>query len=418
MDNVKYRFLGIPIWEKRSGNLGTFKAPSSRLVDIMGGESSTGMAVTQNTALTFSAVWACVRIISNTVAMLPFGVYKTDSNGEKHRTPTHASHRLIHSEPNQIQSSFTWRQVMQAHATLKGNAYSIIKRNAMFRPVELKLISNPDHVTPYEFEGDLYYKIQGYDKPFLASDIFHIRGLGFDGLAGKSVLSVARESIGSALAMQKYGGTIFKNGGAKRVALMHDTVVKDANVRKNITDSWNNTYGGPDKLNKVALIDAGFKVQEIGMNPEDAQFIGSREFSVNEIARYFGLIMDLLATDNNPTYASAEQRALDFIKYTMTPWLVTWESEVNRKLFPDREKDTFYSKFTLEGLLRGDAAARAQYYKDMFYIGALSRDEIRQLEDRNKIAGGEKYYLQSNMAEADKLQDIHNKNNTPKNENS
>lgn len=416
MDNVKYRFLGIPVWEKRS-TLGTFKAPSTRLVDILGGESGTGINVTQNAALTFSAVWACTRIISNTVAMLPFGVYRTDSEGAKHRTPSHATHRLIHSEPNQIQSSFTWRQVMQAQSTLKGNAYSIIKRNAMFRPVELKLISNPDHVTPYEFDGDLYYKIQGYEKPFFASDIFHIRGLGFDGLAGKSVLSVARESIGSALAMQKYGNTVFKNGGAKRVALTHEKVL-NKNTRDTVAESWNNTYAGADKLNKVAVIDANFKIQEVGMNPDDAQFIGSREFSVNEIARYFGLIMDLLATDNNPTYASAEQRALDFIKYTMTPWLVTWESEVNRKLFPDREKDTFYSKFTLEGLLRGDAAARAQYYKDMFYIGALSRDEIRALEDRNKIAGGEKYYLQSNMAEADKLQDIHNNKSQPKNENS
>jgi len=408
MASTKYKIFGIPVWEKRSSDLGTYKNPSSRLVDIMGGESSTGIAVTQQTALTFSAVWACVRILSNTVAMLPFGVYK-QSNGEKQYSPKHPIHPIIHSEPNKIMSAFTWRQVMQSHATLKGNAYSIIKRNGSYRPTALKLIQNPDDVQPFEYNDDLFYKIKGYDNPFQADDVFHIRGLGFDGIQGKSVLTVARESIGSALAMQKYGGTIFKNGGAKRVALTHNSVVKDVNARKNILNSWNDTYGGANKLNDVALIDGGFDVKEIGMNPEDAQFIGSREFSVNEIARYFGLIMDLLATDKNPTYASAEQRAIDFIKYTMTPWLVTWESEVNRKLFNESEKSDYYSKFTLEGLLRGDAKARAEYYKDMFYIGALNRDEIRALEERNKIVGGDKYYLQTNMAEANDLEKIHDK---------
>ena len=179
---------------------------------------------------------------------------------------------------------------MQSHATLKGNAYSIIKRNGSYRPTALKLIQNPDDVQPFEYNDDLFYKIKGYDNPFQADDVFHIRGIGFDGIQGKSVLTVARESIGSALAMQKYGGTIFKNGGAKRVALTHNSVVKDVNARKNILNSWNDTYGGANKLNDVALIDGGFDVKEIGMNPEDAQFIGSREFSVNEIARYFGLM--------------------------------------------------------------------------------------------------------------------------------
>jgi len=418
MGNVKYKFLGIPVWEKRStsDDRSTFKAPSKRLVDILGGENSAGVNVNQNTALTFSAVWACTRIISNTVAMLPFNVYKTTAD-TRTKAFGHITHKLIHSEPSPIMSSFTWRQVMQAQATLKGNAYSIIIRNGSFRPIELRLIDNPDKVTPFIFEHNLFYKIEGYDQPFPAHDIFHIRGLGFDGIVGKSVLTVARESIGSALAMQKYGNTIFKNGGAKRVALVHDKVL-NADSRKNIKESWNETYAGPEKLNEVAVVDGGFKVQEIGMNPEDAQFIGSSKFSINEIARYFGFnSLDLLASGEDATYSSAEQRAIDFTKYTMTPWLVTWESETNRKLFPDYEKQTFYSKFILEGLLRGDAKARAEYYKDMFYIGALNRDEIRQLEDRNKVAYGDKYYLMTNMSEADKLQDIHNKNNPKTNEN-
>ena len=410
------KIFGVPVFESRSDSGNNLSNPSESFLEFLSPESKAGTKVTQNTALTFSAVWACVRIISNTVAQLPFGVYRIDDNGNRYSAPKHKLYHIIHNEPNQIMSSFTWRQVMQAQATLRGNSYSIIKRDGSYRPIELQLIKNPMDVTPFEYEGRLFYKVIGYDQPFQAHDIFHIRGLGFDGVQGKSVLTVARESIGAALAMQEYGSTIFKTGGSKRIALKHQKFIKDPDSRKNIRESWENTYSGASNSHKVAIIDGGFDIQEVGMNPEDALFISSREFSVNEIARYFGLIMDLLATDKNPTYASAEQRAIDFIKYTMTPWLVTWESETNRKLFPDYEKGRYYSKFSIGGLLRGDAAARTKYYRDMFYIGALSRDEVRKLEDMNNIAGGEKYYLQSNMTEADKLMEIHQSKKTKTNE--
>ena len=401
------KLFGIPIFETRSEVSNLSQPTESFLEYINGNESFTGAKVNQNTALTFSAVWACVRIISNTVAQLPFGVYHNDNNGNRYAAPEHKLHHIIHNEPNKIMSSFTWRQVMQAQATLRGNAYSIIKRDGSYRPVQLQLVQNSDNVQPFIYDDELFYQVKGYDKPLPAYDIFHIRGLGFNGIEGKSVLTVARESIGSALAMQQYGGTIFKNGGSKRIALKHQKFITSPDARKNIRDSWTENYGGLNKSNVPAIIDGGFDIQEVGMNPEDAQFISSREFSVNEIARYFGLIMDLLATDKNPTYASAEQRAIDFIKYTMTPWIVTWESEANRKLFPDYEKQRYYTKFSLGGLLRGDAAARTKYYRDMFYIGALSRDEVRALEEKNNIVGGEKYYLQSNMIEADKLNELH-----------
>jgi HK97 family phage portal protein len=412
MPSTKYKFFGIPVYEKRTTepteqrssefDISSIKNPKEWLIKLLEQETFSGVKVTQDTALTFSAVWACVRILSNTVAMLPFGVYQKDADGGRSSAPDHPVHPIIHDEPNEIMTSFTWRQVMQSHAVLKGNAYSIIKRNGAYRPIGLILIDNPDTVQPFLYEGKLFYKIDNVDKPYTSDEMLHIKGPGFDGIKGKSVLSVARESIGSALAMQEYGGKVFQSGGSKRVALMHEKAL-NPQVKDNIRNSWNATYEGSNNSHKVAILEGGVTVQEIGMNPEDAQFIASRQFSVNEIARYFGMIMDLLASDNNPTYASAEQRAIDFIKYTMNPWFTTWESEVNRKLFPASEKKTFYAKFSAEGLLRGDATARAQYYKDLFYIGALNRDEIRSLEERNKIEGGENFYLQTNMAPAEKV---------------
>lgn len=404
MENVKYKIFGLPIFEKRSeAVLSNLSEPSKWLTELVGGQDTfSGVKVNADTALRFSAVWACVRIISNTVAMPPFGVYRKDANGDRFPFPDHPTHFLIHNEPNENMGSFTWRQTMQSHATLKGNGYSIIHRDGSYRPVSLELISNPDTVEPFKYEGRIYYKVEGIDRPYTSDEIFHIKGLGFDGLKGKSVISIARQSIGAALAAQEYGGRVFQSGAGKRLALMHEKTLNDT-TKKNLRESWKSTYGGINNSQEVAILEAGVKAVEIGMNPEDAQFIATKEFSVNDVARWFGLVMDLLATDKNPTYGSAEQRAIDFIKYTMNPWYITWEEESNRKLFRTSEKKDTYTKFNVNGLLRGDAAARANYYKDLFYIGALSRDEIRALEERNKVADGDKYYLQTNMAPAEQV---------------
>lgn len=420
MHSKEIRLFGKKLFEVRSSitPLGSTRNPNETMLELLGNKSFSGANVTETTALNISTVFACVRIISNSIALPPFGVYRKDKNGDRVSFSNHKVHKLIHREPNLMMSSFTWRRTMTAQAVLKGNAYSIIKRNGSFRPVELQLIQHPEDVTPFIYENRLYYKVAGYSDPFEAHDIFHIQGVGFNGIAGKSVLQVARESIGTALAMQQYGGEVFSNGGSKRIALKHSKVISDPDSRKNIVNSWVDTHGGLDKSSKVALIDGGFDIQEIGMNPEDAQFIGSREFSVNEIARFFGFnSLDLLASDKTPTYSSAEQRSIDFVKYTLMPWVRMWESEADRKLFPDYEKDNVYTRFKLEALLRGDAKARAEFYKDMFYIGALNRDEIRALEEMNKVDKGDKYYLMTNLSEADSLQDIHKKNNPKTKEN-
>ncbi len=412
------KILGIPVFsrtisesEKRSAGY-SLQHPSDAFLSALGVKSKSGATVNDQTALTLSAVWACVRILSNTVAMPPLGVYRKSSDGSRQPDQTHPVHRLIHDEPNDIHGSFQWRQVMQAHAALKGNAYSIIHRNGSNRPAELELIENPAIVDPFVYKRKMYYRVQGYAKVFPSDDIFHIRGLSFDGIKGKSILQVARETMGGALAQEEYGNKIYSSGGSQRVALVTPGTLK-SETKSNMRDSWENIYGGVENSHKAAILEGGVDVKNIGINPEDAQFILSRRFSVEEIARFFGIVLDLLSTDNKQTYASVEQRAIDFIKYTMMPWYTTWESEINRKLFRENEKGKYYSKFKLDALLRGDTKARADFYKDMFYIGAFNRNEIRRLEDMNSIEDGDDYYLQVNL---DKAENIGNNQNPQNNE--
>lgn len=406
MAKTTTKFLGIPIItritedsaavEQRS----TLTEPSEALIRALGAESFSGVSVNEENAITLSAVWACVRILSNTIAMPPLSVFKKEKSGSRAKAAEHPIHKLIHDEPNGIMGSFTWRQTMQSHAALRGNAYSIIHRDGSNRPAELELISNPASVDPFIYQGKLFYRIANQKGVIPAADMFHIKGLSFDGYKGKSVLTVARETFGAGLAMERYSNSLYKSGGSKRIALEFPQTLKPE-TKKAISESYRETYGGIDSLHKVAILEAGVKVADIGMNPEDAQFILSRKFSVEEIARWFGMILDLLSTDNKQTYASVEQRAIDFIKYTMSPWYQSWEQEINRKLFRESEKGTYYAKFNLEGLLRADVGSRMQFYKDLFYMGAITRNEMRGLEEMNAIGPeGDDFYLQVNLQNA------------------
>jgi len=405
MTKIIHRILGIPIYsreidavEKRS----SLRDPSDALLKSFGLPTISGATVNEETAITLSAVWACVRILANGVAMPPLSVYKKDKKAIRLKDAEHPIHKLIHNEPNSIMGSFGWRQTMQSHAVLRGNAYSIIHRDGSNRPAELELISNPNYVDPFIYQGQLFYRVVDHKNVIPAADMFHIKGLSFDGYKGKSVLQVARETFGAGLSMENYSNSLYKTGAAKRIALEVPGILKPE-TKNAMSESWQNTYGGIENNNKVAILEGGVKVVDIGMNPEDAQFILSRRFSVEEVARYFGLILDLLASDNKQTYASVEQRAIDFIKWTMQPWYMTWEEEINRKLFRESEKASYYSKFSLEGLLRGDTASRMQFYKDLFYIGVINRNEIRSLEDWNAIPEGDEYYMQVNMTKTQNI---------------
>jgi len=424
----EFKILGIPVYsveeksappdnsvekrndvsdvEKRNADadISPIRNPKEWLLEVLGQKSSAGAQVNENTALNFSAVWSCVRILSETLAVVPIHLYRIQSDG-KYIAVNHPVHRLIHSEPNQIMASFAWRETMMAHCALWGNGYSIIHRDQYFQPAELELVPHPTNVTPFIYKNRLYYQIHGYNMPFPSDDIFHFYGLGFTGVEGKSVLSVAREAIGSGLAMQEFGNRFFGNG-SNMDGLLKTAAALKPDVRDRISKDWDAKYSGLSKSHKTVILEGGLEYQRIGIPPEDSQFLQSRLFSIEEIARFYRMQLHKLQHLEHATYSNIEHQAIEFVTDTMMPWYVRFEYECNRKLLSTKEKSEYFTKFNTNGLLRGDAQSRAILYRIMSDLGIYSVNEIRELEEKNSIEGGDKHLVQLNRTDLKNIGEI------------
>jgi len=343
MATKKYKIFGRSFFEVESsdkrveGELRELTSkldyPKPWLIEALGGETKSGIKVSEESASTLSAVWACTRVLSEAIASLPFSVYEKKTNGDRVKAVSHDYYNLLHDAPNRFMTSFIWRETLQAHLCLWGNAYALIIRNNGGRAIALNPIHPRDVVHQVVVNGEeMFYKINGIETPLPSWQILHIPALSFDGLKGKSPITVARENIGTALALEQFGAGVFKSGGAKRLALVHPGEVKPPTVEK-IRKSWESTYGGTDGMNRVAVLDMGLDVKEVGMSPEDAQFIESRRFQLNEIARIFRVPPHMIGDLERSTNNNIEHQSIEFVQYTLRPWLVRWEQEVNRKLF-------------------------------------------------------------------------------------
>jgi HK97 family phage portal protein len=361
-------------------------------------KTSSGEPVDQESALTFSAVWACVRILSETIASLPFHIYKYDNQGNKNIDPGHPLYTLIHDSPSPLMTSFIFRETLMAHLCLWGNAYAVILRNGAYKPVELQII-HPDRVAPVlRSDGKIEYEIKNVERKIPATDMIHIPGLSFDGITGKSPIDVAAENIGLGLALQKFGAEFFKNGATFSGTLEHPGSLSDT-AYKHLKESLKKEHTGDGNRWKMQILEEGMKYTQVGVPPEAAQFILSRKFQLNEIARIFRIPPHMLADLERSSFSNIEQQSIDFVQHTVLPWCIRFEQEFNRKIFKESEKGKVFVKLNLMGLLRGDAISRSQYYATMFNIGCYSQNEIRALEDANSIGeDGDKYYVQLNMA--------------------
>lgn len=388
----KIKDMGFWNFTKRSQDL-----TLQRLVEILGVDTDTsaGVHVNEDSAMRFSAVWGAVRILSETIASLPLNVYKkTDAGKEIDRE--HPIYKLLHSEPNGFMTSFIFREVLMSHVSLWGNHYSLIVKKKQ-RPVEL-IPLHPTEVEPVLLKNKLYYKVDSENVrgTYDYEDILHIPGLSFDGIKGKSPITYARENIGLGLAAEKFGANFFGNGANLSGVLEHPATLSDA-AQGRILKSWNSKYSGINKSHKTAVLEEGMKYTRIGIPPQDSQFIETRKFSINEIARIFRIPPHMLADLEKSSFSNIEQQSIEFVIHTIRPWVVRIEQEINRKLFWEVEKGVNFAEFNLNGLLRGDAEARGSFYNTMFMIGAMSPNDIREFENLNKIDGGEKYYVPLNM---------------------
>ena len=358
---------------------------------------SSGVAVTRDSSLTFSAVYACVRIISESIASLPINVYLEEADGDRILQKNHPVQKLLARKPNNYMTSYTFKDVILTNLLLEGNAYFLIVRDGSARPIEL-ICLDPSKVEVYRHEGQLYYKIEGEDATILQDDMLHFVGLSFDGLKGRSVLNSQRATIGTSIAANVTAGNVLGNTTQVGGIIKHPGKLS-AEAIERLRTSWNNTYQGPFAAGKTAILEEGMTFEPSRINAQDRQLLESRRFQVEEIARIFKVPLSLIGhLEKAANYSSIEALSIDFVRFTLTPYIVSIEEEMNRKLFRENEQDEHYVKIQVEGLLRGDSNARANFYKQMIDMGVLSINEVRKLENLNRIENGDTHYFPMNYA--------------------
>ena len=382
------------------------KTVGSSFSFMMGGSTS-GKSVTERSSMQMTAVYACVRILSEAIAGLPVHLYRYKEDGGKEQAVDNNLYRLLHDEPNPEMTSFVFRETLMTHLLLWGNAYAQIIRNGKGEVIALyPLMPNKMSVDRDE-KGQLYYTysraneeaatMTGNTVILKPSDVLHIPGLGFDGLVGYSPIAMAKNAIGMAIACEEFGAKFFANGAAPSGVLEHPGTIKDpAKVR----DSWNSTFGGSANSGKVAVLEEGMKYTPISISPEQAQFLETRKFQINEIARIFRVPPHMVGDLEKSSFSNIEQQSLEFVKYTLEPWVVRWEQALSRALLSITEKPTYFFKFNLEGLLRGDYQSRMNGYAIARQNGWMSANDIRELENQDRIPaeeGGDLYLINGNM---------------------
>lgn len=372
----------------------------------MGG-SSAGKNVNERSAMQMTAVYSCVRILAEAVAGLPLHLYRYKEDGGKERAIDNNLYHLLHDEPNKEMSSFIFRETLMTHLLLWGNAYAQIIRNGKGEVVALyPLMPNKMQVDRDE-NGELYYiytrssdeakTMDGVTVCLTPRDVLHIPGLGFDGLVGYSPIAMAKNAIGLAIATEEYGAKFFANGAAPSGVLEHPGTIKDPS---RLRENWNSTFGGSANSGKVAVLEEGMKYTPISISPEQAQFLETRKFQIDEIARIFRVPPHMVGDLEKSSFSNIEQQSLEFVKYTLDPWVIRWEQSLSRALLNEDEKRKYFFKFNLEGLLRGDYESRMSGYAVARQNGWMSANDIRELENMDKIPaedGGDLYLINGNM---------------------
>jgi len=360
-----------------------------------------GVIVNEETAMRTTAVYACVRVIAETIASLPLPLYKRLPRG-KEKANYHPLYTILHDMPNSEMTSFSFRETMMTHLLLWGNAYAqIIKRGNKIselwplHPAYVRIDREP--VT-----NKLIYKYNGGAEEIIYSQeqILHISGLSFNGITGLSPISMARETIGLAQATEEFGSRFFSNGARPGGILQHPGIVKDP---ERLRKSWEEVYKGVQNSHKIAVLEEGMQYKEIGIPPNDAQFLETRKFQLNEICRIFRVPPHLIGDLERATFSNIEHQSIDFVVHTIRPWLVRWEQAIQKALIPEEERAIYFAKFTVDGLLRGHFKTRMDGYAVGRQNGWYSANDVREFEDLNPIPedmGGDLYLVNGNMMTA------------------
>lgn len=369
--------------------------------------------VTPDSAVTISAVYACVRILAESIASLPLKLMRKDG-ASREEASDHPLYRILKEEPNARQTSFEFREMLQGHLGLRGNAFARIIRDGRGNPLQLEPW-NPVDVdvrVARDRNGDDYpvyvYRGQTLDSYY----VLHIKGLSSDGLIGLSPIRLMRETLGLALSARAHGLSLYGNNATPGGVINTPLAMTAEQVQK-LREEWDRTHKGVGNSGRPAILYGGMTWQSVGFNNTDAQFLEGRRFDVEEIARAYRVPLHLLqSTEKATSWGSGiEQQNIGFLEYTLRPWLVRWEQSLNRALLTERMKgEGYYFKFNLDALLRGDFKTRMEGYRTGIESGIYSINEVRRIEDLNPLdaEAGDTHYRPLNTAPADQLEKINN----------
>lgn len=375
------------VWEKRS----SLSNPDSWLTNWFGGGrgSATGINVTEMKALQSTAVFACVKILSETLASLPLHVYQRLPEGGKARAPNHYLYTILHDISNDEMTSFTLRETLMGHLALWGNAYAEIDWNESGEINGLWPL-RPDKTKPRRdtVTKQMMYDVHLPDGQMVtlpAYRVLHIHGFSIDGLVGLNPIDYARESVALSLATQEYGAAFFGNGATPSGVLEHLGVLGETG-RENLRDSMTEMHQGLNKAHRLMILEEGMTYKQIGIPPDTAQYLETRKFQVTDIARFYRIPPHMIADLERSTNNNIEHQGIEFVVHTIRPWLVRWEQTMLHKLFlPSERKKGFYIEFNVDGLLRGDYKSRQEGLRIARDSGIITRNEWRAMENMNPL---------------------------------
>ena len=387
LNSIQNIFSGTPKKEERSINYSLPFGPAQQ--------------VSAESALTFSAVWAAMRILSESISTLPVGVFRKENNGDNTEITSDLAF-LIKYQPNSYQNKITFYEKIIMDMLSDGNSYVKIVRNGAGRVIKLLPLNYGD-VEIYTLENKLYYSDEKTGETHDSENILHFKMItGPDGIKGLSPIEQCKNAIGWGMDVQTYSSTFFKNGGKLSGILESDRALSEQAIDR-LRNSFNSNYGTLSGSNQTAVLEEGLKYKSISVTPDQAQFLASRQFSVEEVARIFGIPPHLLRDLSKSSFNNIEMQSQEFVSYSLMPYITKIELEMSLKLFRKNVIGREYIKFNVNGLLRGNVKDRADYYKTAITNGWMSVNEVRQKEDLNRIEDGDNNYLPLNMTTINKI---------------
>lgn len=374
---------------------------SSIYPSMFGGVSGSGVSVDKNTALTFTAVWSAVRLLSESISILPVNVYEREKNGDKSLAEKNSVYNLVHNQPNYYMSSVAFFEKCMMDLCLSGNSFIQIIRNGGGSPESLLPLNTQD-ITVKVNNGSIFYQSQTKNEIYDDYDILHFKGVSQDGIMGLSPITQNSNAIGWGISLEEYGSKYFVNSAKISGVLETDRALSEEAIER-LKNSFSNTYNKLQNSQSTAILEEGLSFKPISISPEQSQFLASRIFSITEVARMFNIPTFMLQEHSKSSFNNIESLSQSYVTYSLMPYIRRMESEMNRKLFKTNESGKIFVEFNVNGLLRGNIKDRTEAYKTGINNGYLSINEVRRKENLNSVADGDDLYLPLNVT---KIQNI------------